>query len=516
MKGYNNVHNYHKQNNSYIKKKNDDFNTITHNNERQNYNIIKEIETYPLEIFINLLNNTMKKTKTTIKKSINPKRKIAIEKLIKTKKSFNISNKIIHLSIFLMDIILEKTKIYSKTEQILLVCLILSIKFLHNQTELPYFHEIQLQWKNTYLSFENIKILELFCLEKVNYDLNIVTPVDFLEYFECKGLIFIDDIKDNNRNYINQRIIHSKLNEYLAKIMSKVSYLSIDPLEIACVCICLTRESFNIKEKWHKFMSDCYNINFYDFENTYIKVKEIISDNYKRVELNILNNNNYGHSYLNNINNINNTNNNFNNVNNTNNNINNINKGYPCFRDNSNLKKFISGKFITSNAMKKIKRNFSLELNKNTTSTLNNYVKSNINEFNNKERKKHHLNKSINSNDSNCKKDTGVSSTCTPETISKKSIPKIKGFKIKRFKEQHSSLIIDSIQKFSSRSRINKLYEVRNNSYRKNRKNNSLNNKNNGSYIEENEKGIHINYNYIRNNNTSAKKCRINSSVSKR
>ena len=43
-----------------------------------------------------------------------------------------------------------------------------------------------------------------------------------------------------------------------------------------------------------------------------------------------------------------------------------------------------------------------------------------------------------------------------------------------------------------------------------------MNNKNNGSYIEESEKGIHINYNYIRNNNTSAKKCRINSSVSKR
>ena len=493
MKGYNNVHNYHKQNNSYIKKKNDDFNTITNNNEKQNYNIIKEIETYPLEIFINLLNNTMKKTKTTIKKSINPKRKIAIEKLIKIKKSFNISNKIIHLSIFLMDIILEKTKIYSKTEQILLVCLILSIKFLHNQTELPYFHEIQLQWKNTYLSFENIKILELFCLEKVNYDLNIVTPVDFLEYFECKGLIFIDDIKDNNRNYINQRIIHSKLNEYLAKIMSKVSYLSIDPLEIACVCICLTRESFNIKEKWHKFMSDCYNINFYDFENTYIKVKEIISDNYKRVELKILNNNNNCH-----INN------------------NNLIKVQSCYKDNSNLKKIMSGKYIFSNTMKKIKRNFSLELNKNTTSTLNNYIKSNINEFNNKEKKIHHLNRSNNSNDSNYKGDTGVSSTCTPEIISKKSIPKIKGFKSQRFKEQHSSLIIHSMQKFTSRSNIKKLKEIRHNSFKKIRKNNSSNNKNlNGSYIDESERLLQINYNYIRHNNTSAKKYR-NSSVTKR
>ena len=491
MKGQYNVYNHHKNYNFQIKK-NNDFNTIEHY-QKQNYNIIKEIETYPLEIFINLLNKTMKKTKTTITKSLNHKRAIAIEKLIKIKKSFHTSNKIIHLAIFLMDIILEKTKLNSKTEQILLVCLILSIKFLHNQTELPYFQEIQLQWKNTYLSYENIKNLEILILEKTNYDLNIITPVDFLEYFECKGIIFIDDINENNKHYINQRLVHSKMNEYLAKIMSKVSYLSIDPLEIACVCICLTRESFGIKEKWHKFMSDYYNINFYDFENTYLKVKEIISDNYKRVELKILNNNNNCH-----INN------------------NNLIKVQSCYKDNSNLKKIMSGKYIFSNTMKKIKRNFSLELNKNTTSTLNDYIKSNINEFNNKEKKIHHLNRSNNSNDSNYKGDTGVSSTCTPETISKKSIPKIKGFKIQRFKEKHSSLIIHSMQKFTSRSRINKIYEIRQNSFKKNRKNNSLNNKNsNGSYVDESERVSHINYNYIRNINTSAKKYR-NSSVTKR
>ena len=491
MKGQYNIYNHHKNYNLQIKK-NNDFNTIERN-QKQNFNIIKEIETYPLEIFINLLNKTMKKTKTTIMKSLNTKRAIAIEKLIKIKKSFHISNKIMHLAIFLMDIILEKTKLNSKTEQILLVCLILSIKFFHKQTELPYFQDIQLQWKNTYLSYENIKNLEIFCLEKINYDLNIITPVDFIEYFECKGIIFIDDINENNRNYINQRLVHSKINEYLAKIMSKVSYLSIDPLEIACVCICLTRESFGIKEKWHKFMSDYYNINFYDFENTYLKVKEIISDNYKRVELKILNNNNNCH-----INN------------------NNLIKAQGCFRDNYNLKKFISGKYISSNTMKKIKRNFSLELNKNTTSTLNNYIKSNINEFNNKEKKIHHLNRSNNSNDSNYKGDTGVSSTCTPEIISKKSIPKIKGFKSQRFKEQHSSLIIHSMQKFTSRSNIKKLKEIRHNSFKKIRKNNSSNNKNlNGSYIDESERVLQINYNYIRHNNTSAKKYR-NSSVTKR
>jgi hypothetical protein len=299
--------------------------------------------------------------------------------------------------------------------------------------------------------------------------------------------------------------------------MSKISYLNIDPLEIACVCICLTRENLGIKNKWHKFMNDYYNINFYDFESTYEKIKDIISDNYKKVELKIFNNNNY-HININKINNNNihntNINNNIHNYihSNINNNI--IKKG--SFRDNSNLKKFISGKFISSNSMKKIKRNFSLELNKNSTSTLNTYIKSNINEFKNNKRI-NHINKS-NSNESNNKGDTNISSTCTPETISKKSIPKIKGFKIKKFKEQNSSLIIDSIQKVSSRNKLNKLYEVRNNSYRKIRKNNSLSTKNfNGSYAEEKtERFIMNNYNYyMRNYNSSAKKNK-NTYVTKR
>ena len=147
---------------------------------------------------------------------------------------------------------------------------------------------------------------------------------------------------------------------------------------------------------------------------------------------------------------------------------------------------------------------------------MNNYIKNNINEFKNKEKKIYHLNRSNNSNDSNYKGDTGISSTCTPETISKKSIPKIKGFKSQRFKQQHSSLIIDSMFKFTSRTRINKLYDIRYNSFKKMRKNNSLNNKNsNRSYIEESEKVFQNNYNYIRNNNTSAKKY-LNSSVTKR
>ena len=72
MKGLN--YNYQKNNNSQLKK-NYYFNTIK-NQKNQNYNIIKEIETYPLELFINLLNKTMKKTKTNITKSLNPKRQI--------------------------------------------------------------------------------------------------------------------------------------------------------------------------------------------------------------------------------------------------------------------------------------------------------------------------------------------------------------------------------------------------------------------------------------------------------
>ena len=50
MKGQYNIYNHHKNYNLQIKK-NNDFNTIERN-QKQNFNIIKEIETYPLEILI--------------------------------------------------------------------------------------------------------------------------------------------------------------------------------------------------------------------------------------------------------------------------------------------------------------------------------------------------------------------------------------------------------------------------------------------------------------------------------
>jgi hypothetical protein len=59
--------------------------------------------------------------------------------------------------------------------------------------------------------------------------------------------------------------------------------------------------------------------------------------------------------------------------------------------------------------MKKIKRNFSLEINKNKISTFNTYIKSNKYEIKNNKRI-NDINKS-NSNNSNYKGDTIISST---------------------------------------------------------------------------------------------------------
>ena len=83
---------------------------------------------------------------------------------------------------------------------ILLSCYLISIKFLEVDSHIPktkllisYFYEII---KNKYLfNINEIKECEIFCLNKLNYELNICTLYDFIHYYFCKGLFYY---KNNN------------------------------------------------------------------------------------------------------------------------------------------------------------------------------------------------------------------------------------------------------------------------------------------------------------------------------
>lgn len=236
---------------------------------------INEIESYPFELFDTLNKNQNFKRFPLESVVKNPKRKSIIDFLLKAKRKLNLSYKIIHLTIYLLDTIISiNAEKYAKiAEKICIGCLILAIKFLEEQTEIAPLKNFEFLSSNTFYPLDELKKYEIFCIKKLKYNLSVVTPVDYLEYFESKGMLFINDISTMN-NYINIKTFRSKMYEILIKSLYHVSYTDFPPIDFAVYALCQAREFFNLKEKINKYMSIAYKITNMNYINIYERIKQ--------------------------------------------------------------------------------------------------------------------------------------------------------------------------------------------------------------------------------------------------
>ena len=390
---------------------------------------LNEIESYPFEIFDNLIRNQITKK---INVSVLPQkyqRKRIIDLLLKIKRKLNLSNKIIHLTIYLLDTIISTNQEkYNKIiEQICLGCLILSIKFLQNQAEIPDFKNFEFLFNsNVFYSLDEIKKYELFCIKQLKYNLSYITSVDYIQYFESRGIIFINDINDNMNNYINIKTFHNKIYEILIKVLYKISYTDFSPFDLAIFALCQAREFFNLQEKINKSMVIAYRISVIQYQKINEQIKQIIAS--PRNSIGNKSSRTDRSSLLD-----------------TANSTGNINSIFKCssnksllYLEASNNSSGMSQKkniFLNKDNSKK-KRNKSVGMKLDSTdSFLNEYIKNNLLLFKN-HKEKHGNNKSNHSNDSNCKKETEVSSNATPENpINNLNLPNVKKFKYKKIQD---------------------------------------------------------------------------------
>ena len=137
---------------------------------------INEIESYPFQLFDALNKNQNFKKFPSENPIKNPKRKNIIDFLQKAKRKLNLSYKIVHLAIYLLDTIISINyeKYIKISEKICIGCLILAIKFLKEQTEIAPLKNFEFLSSNTFYPLDELKKFEIFCLKKLKYNLSIV------------------------------------------------------------------------------------------------------------------------------------------------------------------------------------------------------------------------------------------------------------------------------------------------------------------------------------------------------
>ena len=227
------------------------------------------------DIFNNMLNITKeiyRNANNSLFYKLSPdeinKRKIILDSI----KCFILQNKIryklFYNIIFLFDLLSiknQKNKLLNEIEKIGLGSTILTLKFNYEENRMITNKKYKIIFKNKYFSSKEIKEIEILCLKLIKYNLNIPSPISFMEIMLLNRIIsYQDDIKKDSKKRIYNLIMNT-----MEKILCESNeYIKYNPLYLCCCIIYYTREILGI-EKWPRILSNLFNTNFQSFENIY-------------------------------------------------------------------------------------------------------------------------------------------------------------------------------------------------------------------------------------------------------
>ena len=209
------------------------------------------------------------------------KRKYYIKKINEFFNKFKFKISTFYIFIFLMDYIFIKKdnaiKYHLKNEDIILGTLFHSIKFNEDYINIPSLKEISNYiFPSNYFSIDKLKLIEIKCLQILNYEIIYYTNYDYLTFFFNLNVNYSQKLKKECFQILNTLIQNS--NEYIF-------------IETYSLCIGILNYA---NEKLTNQKNDINLINIIKFPNN-IKIHSFIENNLKLNEQknhNVLNHNN--------------------------------------------------------------------------------------------------------------------------------------------------------------------------------------------------------------------------------
>ena len=138
--------------------------------------------------------------------------------------------------------------------------------------------------KGIYLSPNKIAHYEEFCLKRINYNIFAYSSYDWITQFISNGIIFNNEINENNEIiHINghRHSLVNVVNKYSMKLLLRLTikncFFKYSPMYIALSIIKLSREKYinknMIKNKLFHKLIDLYGIDYSSFQECYEELK---------------------------------------------------------------------------------------------------------------------------------------------------------------------------------------------------------------------------------------------------
>ena len=246
----------------------------------------------------NLYNNCNSPHNQTNEEKLNiylKNRKMLILKLQKLFKVFDFCDMTFFQCLFYLDTYLRNDIYENMSEKTLLYNLVgyflCSIKLGEKdicEPALELFFNIS---KGIYLSPYKIALYEKFCIKRINYNIFIYSSYDWIIQFISNGIIFNNEIDENNEIiHVNghRHLLVNVVNKYSMKLLlrltSKSCFFKYSPMYIALSIIKLSREKYinknMIKNKLFHKLINLYGIDYSSFHECYEELKtELNSEN---------------------------------------------------------------------------------------------------------------------------------------------------------------------------------------------------------------------------------------------
>ena len=200
------------------------------------------------ETNINILKQMLSKTENLSilfyeKKNYIKRRKSNILLLKKISNEFFLNDRTFHLALLFVDKIFLQIKPVKLIDVISIICLNLDIKFVEeNKKKITLIQNKYLRNKTNNLLFDEFYILTL-----LDFDYNITTSYDLLEYFLNYKLIFLEDEKEKVKKKLTNFTIPQLCYAYLNNLIEKNILLTLNPIQIVLGIIKLIRKRFGLE-----------------------------------------------------------------------------------------------------------------------------------------------------------------------------------------------------------------------------------------------------------------------------
>ena len=226
---------------------------------------INNYESIDEETHKNILKQMLRKTENLSillyeKKNYIKRRKSNILLLKQISNEFLLSDRTFHLALLFIDKIFLKIKTVKLIDVISIFCLILATKFVEeDKNKITLIKQKYLRNKTNNLFFDEFYILSL-----LDFDYNITTSYDLLEYFLNYKLLFFENEKEKVKKKLKNFTIEQLCYAYLNNLIEKNILLTLNPIQIVLGIIKLIRKRFGFEpNKFEVFKEfDYYNDDF--------------------------------------------------------------------------------------------------------------------------------------------------------------------------------------------------------------------------------------------------------------